>query len=71
MSQIEILDNFGIHNVQSGLQEDQDQEQVDRAKIRKTFKKMMFMYMALLQGWQIHMLKDGKFHLSRNTSTLL
>jgi len=37
----------------------------EKVKAKRTFKKMIFMYMALLNGWQIHMLHDGKFQLSR------
>jgi hypothetical protein len=37
------------------------------AKTKKTFKKMMFLYMALLNGWNVRMLRKGSFQLSRST----
>jgi hypothetical protein len=37
-----------------------------RASARKMLKKMMFMYFALLNGWQISMLQNGKFQFTRS-----
>lgn len=39
----------------------------ERAKTKKTLKKMMFLYLALLNGWHVHMLHDGKFQLYRGS----
>ena len=40
-----------------------------KTNAKRTFKKMIFVYMALLGGWQIHMLHDGKFQLTRGCTT--
>jgi hypothetical protein len=42
--------------------------QEQQLRTRKTFKKMMFLYVALLNGWHIHMLDTGQFQMYRGST---
>lgn len=44
-----------------------DDERDRAAAFRKRLKQMMFLYMALLSGWEVKMLGSNQFHMTKSS----